>query len=88
MASALAGWLSWLECHLVHQKVVGSIPGQGAFRRQPMMFLSHIDVSLSPPLSLPFSFSKIDGHILRGGFKNNMASDQAVLTLIMLSSGF
>ena len=53
-----------------------------------MMFLSHIDVSLSPPPSLPFSFSKIDGHILRGGFKNNMASDQAVLTLIMLSSGF
>ena len=27
---ARAGWLSWLELHPLHEKVVGSIPGQGA----------------------------------------------------------
>ena len=26
---ALVGWLSWLEHHPVHQKIAGSIPGQG-----------------------------------------------------------
>ena len=26
---ALAGWLGWLERHLMHQKAVGSIPSQG-----------------------------------------------------------
>ena len=25
---ALAGWLSWMECHPVHRKVVGLIPSQ------------------------------------------------------------
>ena len=45
----LAQLLSWLEHHPVHQNVVGSNPGRGAYRRQP------IDVSLclslhSPPL--------------------------------------
>ena len=24
---ALTGWLSWLECHHIHQKVMGLIPG-------------------------------------------------------------
>ena len=50
---ALAGWLSWLECYPVHQRlwirfpirahahVAGSIPGWGAYRRQS------IDISLS-----------------------------------------
>ena len=28
---ALAGWLYWLERRPVHQKVVGSIPGQGTY---------------------------------------------------------
>ena len=27
----LAGWLSWLECLLIHQNVVGSIPSQGTY---------------------------------------------------------
>ena len=39
---ALAGWLSWLEHHLKHQKVVDSIPSWGPFGGQPN------DVSLSP----------------------------------------
>ena len=26
-----AGWFSWLECHPVHRKVMGSIPGQGTY---------------------------------------------------------
>ena len=28
---AMAGWLSWLEHHPIHQKVAGSIPGQGTY---------------------------------------------------------
>ena len=28
---ALARWLDWLECRTVHQKVEGSIPGQGIY---------------------------------------------------------
>ena len=31
MALALAGWLSWLEHHPLHQKVAGSIPSQGTY---------------------------------------------------------
>ena len=30
-AVALAGWLSWLERHPIHQKVVGSIPHPGTY---------------------------------------------------------
>ena len=26
-----AQWLSWLECHPMHQKIVGSISGQGTY---------------------------------------------------------
>ena len=33
-ASALTQWLSWLECHPVHQKVTGSIPGLPRLRVQ------------------------------------------------------
>ena len=29
LLSALAWWLSWSDCHPLHKKVVGSIPGQG-----------------------------------------------------------
>ena len=51
---ALAGWLSWLECHLIHQRlqvrspvraytqIEGLIPGQGVYSRQLIgVFLSH-----------------------------------------------
>ena len=43
---ALAGSLSWLECHPIHQNVAGSISGQGTYlgceyMRQP------IDISFS-----------------------------------------
>ena len=42
-AGALAGWLAWLACHLVHQNVAGSIPGWGD---------QCFSLSLSPFLSL------------------------------------
>ena len=48
-------WLGCLECHPIHQNVVGSISGRCMYGRQP------IDVSLS----LPSSISKINKHILR-----------------------
>ena len=32
--AALAAWLSWLDCSPIHQEVLGSIPTQGAYRRQ------------------------------------------------------
>ena len=31
MMEALAGWLSWLECCPIQQKIVGLIPGQGTY---------------------------------------------------------
>ena len=63
--SDLAGWLSWLKHHPMHQKFVGSIPGQGTFPRlwvqspvgacmrgNQSVLLSYVHVSLSlPPLS-------------------------------------
>ena len=66
---ALAGWLSWLEHHPVHQKVTGLgvipsqgtylgcgfRPHQGAYRRQLInVSLSWMFFSLSLSLSLPF----------------------------------
>ena len=33
---ALAGWLCWLEHRSMHQKVMGSIPSRGVYRRQPI----------------------------------------------------
>ena len=44
-------WLSWLKHHPIHQKVVGLIPGQGSYKRQPID-VSHVSVSLSLSLSL------------------------------------
>ena len=43
------GWVALcLECHPVHQKVAGSVPGQGAYERQPIdVALSHQCSSLS-----------------------------------------
>ena len=49
----LARLLSWLECHPIHQKVVGLIPSQGTYRRQLVkVSLSHWCFSLFPFLSL------------------------------------
>ena len=48
---ALARRLSWVEHHLLHQKVVGSVPVGANVRDNWSMFLSHINVSL--PLLLP-----------------------------------
>ena len=52
------GVAQWVECWPVNQRVSGSIPSQGTclgcgLRGNPLMFLSHIDVSL--PFSLPLS---------------------------------
>ena len=68
---ALSVWLSWLEHHPIHQRVLGLIPGQGTygvFRPSPVqahtrgnpfmsMLLSHTDVSLFLSLSVPPSLS-------------------------------
>ena len=55
---ALAGWLSWLERHPVHQKFVGLIPGRDTYRRQPInVCLSHQWFSFSFSLSPPPFFS-------------------------------
>ena len=69
---ALAGWLSWLEHHPVHQKVAGSMPSQDVYRRQP------IDVSLSQrcfslSLSLSLSLSK---SINKNGLKDQIFSPE------------
>ena len=62
---SLAGWLSWLGHLPVHQKVTGSIPGQGMFGRQPMdASLSQKCFSLSLPL--PSSLSKINENMSLG----------------------
>ena len=55
---ALVWWLSWLECHLIHQKVVGSIPAWDTYWRQLInVSLSHQCFCLFPP--------QINKHILR-----------------------
>ena len=51
-------WLSWLEYHLVDQRVPGSIPSWGVYGRQPINVsfscrCFSFSPSLSPPLSLP-----------------------------------
>ena len=57
-SQALAGWLSWLECHPVHQKVEGLIPSPGAYSRQLInVYLSHLHFSLP---QLPLSLYKIN----------------------------
>ena len=59
-------WLSWWECRPKGRKAAGSIPSQGTcpgwgcVRGNKLMFLSHIDVSLSLTLSLK-SISKFSG---------------------------
>ena len=66
---SLAGWLSCLECHTIHQTVVGSVPGQGVYlgcRFDPWLgclweaidgCFSHPCFSLSPSLPLSLSAS-------------------------------
>ena len=92
---ALAGWLSWLECRSVHQKVAGLIPAQGTYlgcRFVPQlghmkgnwsMFLSHIDVCLSvfpPAPNLPLSLN-INEHVLRQGLKKEKEMVKLVVYL-------
>ena len=48
LVNVLAGWLRWLECHPVHQKVVGLTPVRAHVGGNQWMFLSHADVLLSP----------------------------------------
>ena len=50
--TALYGWLSWLEYCLIHQKIMGLIPGGSTYRRQPIDISLCLSVSLSLSLSL------------------------------------
>ena len=58
---ALAGWLSWLECHPVHQEVAGSIPGWACMGGNRSIILSHANVSFSLflPLSLKLTYPQL-----------------------------
>ena len=80
-STALARWLSWLECHPAHWKGCGfdsqsgHMPGLwvqslGGVHTggNGSMFLSHVNISLSLPFSLPSSLSKTN---LGWGLKNN-----------------
>ena len=55
----MAGLLSWLERHPIHQEVAGSIPGWGPYKKS-----TNQRFSLSP-----FPLFKITKHILRWGYK-------------------
>ena len=54
---SLAGWFSWLEHCPIHQKIVGLIPGQGAYERQTIYFFSLTLMPLSVCLSVSLSHS-------------------------------
>ena len=56
----------------IYRKIVGLIPGQDVYRRQP------IDVSLSHQC-FSFSFSQINRRVLRGGFKKKTNQRPACL---------
>ena len=68
-------WLSWLEHHATHQKIVVLILGRGTYRRQPDDISLPLSLSLSLSLSFSFSLSpqplnlslKSIKHILGGG---------------------
>ena len=50
------GVVQWVECQPANPGVSGSIPSQGTclgFQLGPQWFLSHINVLISLPLSLP-----------------------------------
>ena len=93
---ALVRWLNWLECCYMHQKVAGSIPGQGIYPGCGCSTPGHrtygrqsIDVSLSlSSLSLPSpsSLSKINKDTLRWALKNsnskNLKSEREVVHLL------
>ena len=84
--SALARWLSWLEHRPTHQKVVGSIPGQGTSLGCGLMpsrvtcgrqqiNVSHTDVPLS----------KISECIFGWGFKKKSKRATVGLPLLLVS---
>ena len=53
---ALAGWLSWLEHHPVHQKAAGSILGEATYGRQLIHVSRTLMFSVSPPSPSPSPF--------------------------------
>ena len=85
---ALAGWLSWLEHFLVHQKVAGLIPTQGTCLHcgfDPLsgclreatnqsFSLTLMPLSLSLSLSSLSSLHEINKHILGWGLKKETKS--------------
>ena len=63
---ALAGWLTWLECCPIHQKLGGSIPGQGTYlgcRFDSQLGCIWEATNWCFSLSLPSTISKIYKHI-------------------------
>ena len=69
---ALARWLSWLQCHPIHQEVTGLVPSQGTylgcgFDLQPGHVREATDwCSITHQcFSLLFSLSQINKHILK-----------------------
>ena len=73
---ALTSWLSWLEHHLMHLKVAGSVSGQGTYiprlwvwspvgvrmRVNQLMFLSLEPIKTYPRVKILKKFSWIPGH--------------------------
>ena len=61
-----AGWLCWLEHRPTHRGIAGLIPGQGTYQSCASNLgqgeCGRQLISLSTPLSIPSSFSKINKH--------------------------
>ena len=80
----MAGWLSWLEHHPIHQKVASFIPGQGTYlgfefdlwlgQVQKATNASCVDVSLS--------LSQIYKHIFGRGEEEEGKGEEEELALL------
>ena len=73
---ALAGWLSWLEHHSIHQKVSGLNPGQDTdlgCRVDP--WLGHVWKANNWCFSFPLLSLKLNKHFLRCELKAKIANN-------------
>ena len=76
------GQVAQLSIIPMHQKVAGSIPGQGAYRRQQINVFLSLSLCLSISPSLRFSLSIIKKHI-KLGFKKIESRPRAELMLMI-----
>ena len=67
LTCALVGWVFWLECHPVHQRVASLIPSRAGCMQEAT------DRCFS--LSFPSSLSKINKYIFRWGLKTKQNID-------------